>query len=148
MTIEPEPLSSQSSPTTGGSSTVRYDSYVPRFGEHQEWNVMYENEDWPIFDAARKAVDIKAKHFNESFAEANHLRHMLYGHRDIDQIMDLVKKMLVCPTDLWGSVSAPGVRHLFFDHSPPVPVFATLHQTTRPILVKLLWLLCHIMWVW
>ena len=37
--------------------------------------------------------------------------------------------------------------HLFLDHSPPVPLFAPPHQTTRPILVNLLWQLCHIMWV-
>ena len=35
----------------------------------------------------------------------------------------------------------------FFNHSPAVPVFAAPHQTTGPILVDLVWQLCHIMWV-
>ena len=36
----------------------------------------------------------------------------------------------------------------FFYHSPPAPVFAPPRQTTGPILVNLLWQLCHMIWVW
>ena len=32
--------------------------------------------------------------------------------------------MCQAPSHQWGSVSAPGIFFFFFDHSPPVPVFA------------------------